>query len=69
MMPMIPTHCHCLPFGGLIIAIFAGWLMSRASSTDELNAKGSVYAVWRFTIRYLSPIGVTLIFLNQIGVL
>jgi neurotransmitter:Na+ symporter, NSS family len=58
-----------LPLGGFLMAIFAGWLMSRASSMDALKLKGKLYATWRFVIRYLSPIGVTIIFLNMIGVI
>jgi len=58
-----------LPLGGLSMAIFTGWLMSRASSSDELNVKESIYRLWRFVIRYIAPVGVIVIFLNQIGVI
>ena len=56
-----------LPLGGLAMAIFTGWLMSRTSSMDELKVKQNIYNAWRFVIRYLSPVGVTIIFLNSIG--
>ena len=37
-----------LPLGGLLIAIFTGWLMSRASSMDELGSGDSLrYRLWR----------------------
>ncbi|MEX2354071.1 MAG: sodium-dependent transporter, partial [Gammaproteobacteria bacterium] len=65
----IVTANIMLPLGGLAMAIFVGWLMSRASSTDELNVNQKVYNLWRFVIRYVAPVGVTVIFLNQIGVL
>jgi len=58
-----------LPLGGLVIAIFAGWRMSRASTMEELNLTGRMYTAWRIIIRYIAPTGVTLVFLNQIGVL
>ncbi len=58
-----------LPLGGLAMAIFTGWLMSRASTMDELKVKEHTYNAWRFVIKYLSPVGVTIIFLNQIGIL
>ncbi len=57
-----------LPLGGLLIAIFAAWLMSRRSSMDELKINEKLYNTWRFTTRYIAPAGVILIFLNQIGV-
>lgn len=58
-----------LPLGGLCMAIFTGWLMSRASTSDELKVKASIYNFWRFVIRYIAPIGVTVIFLNQLGII
>ncbi len=58
-----------LPLGGLLMAVFVGWKMSKASTMDELQLQPAVYAAWRFTIRYIAPVGVTVIFLNQIGVL
>ena len=58
-----------LPLGGLIMALFVGWRMSVASSRDELKLQDRQYLLWRYTIRYISPLTVLLIFLNQIGVL
>ncbi|MCB1878264.1 MAG: sodium-dependent transporter [Chromatiales bacterium] len=57
-----------LPLGGLSIALFAGWAMSRNASQDELRLKLS-YHLWRFLIRFVSPVLVALVFLNAIGVL
>lgn len=65
----IVTANIMLPLGGVCMAIFAGWKMSRASSMDELDMKAGLYTMWRFAVRYIAPIGVSLIFLNQIGVI
>lgn len=52
-----------LPLGGLMIAIFAGWGMSRASTRDELGVIGDgVFAVWHFLIRFVVPPAVLIIF-------
>jgi len=54
-----------LPLGGLLTAIFAGWIMSRQASLDELElADAGLYRVWRFLIRYAAPvaIGVLMVF-------
>ena len=57
-----------LPLGGLFIAIFSVWLMSRHSSIDELGmGDGIAYKCWRFVVRYIAPAGVILIFMNAIG--
>ena len=57
-----------LPLGGVLVAIFTSWLMSRKSTVNELGLGDSIaYKIWRFTIRYIAPIGVLIIFLNTMG--
>lgn len=52
-----------LPLGGLLIALFAGWGMSRAATRDELDGIGDgVFAVWHFLIRFVVPPAVLIIF-------
>lgn len=59
-----------LPVGGLLIAIFAGWYMSKEASRDELDiGDGNAYQVWHYVIRYISPIAILIVFLQLIGVL
>ena len=58
-----------LPLGGILICVFAGWVMSEASSRDELRLKHScVYGLWRLLARYVAPAGVILIFLHVLGI-
>ncbi|MDH3978664.1 MAG: sodium-dependent transporter, partial [Gammaproteobacteria bacterium] len=58
-----------LPFGGLMITVFAGWVMCRNSSASELDPEaGMVFRLWRFSARYLAPVAVVLVFLHAIGV-
>ena len=58
-----------LPLGGLFIALFAGWFMSRESSQDEFDMHETGYKLWRVLIRYVSPLAVILVFLNAIGMI
>ncbi len=60
-----------LPLGGVLIAVFAGWVMQRRSSEAELGlgANAVLYRGWRLLIRYVAPAGVILVFLNAIGLL
>ncbi len=55
-----------LPIGGILIAVFAGWVLSAETTAGEL-ALGSRYRLWRFAIRYLAPLGVGLILLRGVG--
>ena len=57
-----------LPVGGLAIAVFAGWIMSRASTTDELGT-GVGYSLWRFSARFVAPVAIVLVILDAVGVL
>ncbi|WP_303909314.1 sodium-dependent transporter [Thiohalomonas denitrificans] len=58
-----------LPLGGLLMAVFAAWVMSRESSQDELHLSGSTYRTWRVLARYVAPVAVAVILLTAIGIL
>jgi NSS family neurotransmitter:Na+ symporter len=56
-----------LPVGGLLIVIFAGWVMCRNSTAEELGGAGTLYKAWRVLARYLAPIGILLILVNAVA--
>ncbi|MEQ9395169.1 sodium-dependent transporter [Haliea sp.] len=57
-----------LPLGGLFIAVFAGWAMTRDASRDELWSMSSgAYELWRFMIRFVVPPALVIIFISGIG--
>ncbi|TDJ20082.1 MAG: sodium-dependent transporter, partial [Gammaproteobacteria bacterium] len=59
-----------LPLGGLLIAVFTAWLMSRKAVIEELGlGEGLLFGTWLFVVRYVTPIGVVIIFLHAIGIL
>lgn len=58
-----------LPLGGLLIVIFAGWVMCRNSTADELGGAGAAYKLWRFLARVVAPIGILFVFLKAVGLL
>ena len=58
-----------LPLGGLFIAIFAAWLMKQESTKDELNTYDFIYKIWRFLVRFITPVAVIIVFLNAIGII
>ncbi len=58
----ILTSNIMLPLGGILIALFAGWSMSRAHSRDELAIRwGFLYGLWRLLIRFVSPVLVAVV--------
>jgi NSS family neurotransmitter:Na+ symporter len=56
-----------LPLGGLFIAIFAAWIMRKQSTRDELKTHPLVYNIWRFLVRYVTPLAVIVVFLKAVG--
>ena len=57
-----------LPGGGIAMAIFAGWVMSKHVSREELNMNSEVgYSLWHALIRFVAPIAVSIVLLHAIG--
>ena len=58
-----------LPLGGLFIAIFAGWVMTRESTRDELGSSigATAFSLWHFLIRFVVPPAVAIIFVMGIS--
>jgi NSS family neurotransmitter:Na+ symporter len=57
-----------LPLGGMMITIFAAWVMCRNSTADELRGAGAAYKLWRILARYVAPLAILLVFLRAVGV-
>ena len=59
-----------LPVGGLLIALFTGWILTRAESQDELEKgagnMGRRFTLWRFLIRFAAPAAVGAIIVSVI---
>ncbi|MBQ1666194.1 MAG: sodium-dependent transporter, partial [Bacteroidaceae bacterium] len=62
----------CMPLGGMLISIFTGWYLDKKVFRDELTNYGENGAPYVrgliFTLRYITPLAIFLIFLNQFGV-
>jgi NSS family neurotransmitter:Na+ symporter len=52
-----------LPLGGLLIAVFAGWVVHKQYSRDELTSlNATTYEIWHFLIRFVVPVALGVIF-------
>ena len=62
-----------LPAGALLTSLMLGWVVSKRLVRDELTNYGmvseSLFPVWRFSVRYIVPLCILLIFLHQFGVI
>jgi NSS family neurotransmitter:Na+ symporter len=57
-----------LPAGGILVAVFAGWIMPRAISEGELEM-GRAYPHWLNLVRFVSPLAVAAVFLRALGLI
>lgn len=66
---------YMMPIGGLLIVIFAGYVMPERILHSQLTNNGTqrplpfYYMVIRFLIRFVSPVFISLMFLNLIGII
>lgn len=56
-----------LPLGGLLMALFAVWVMRAAHAQEELALNDRHYRRWLFVTRYVAPAAIVLVFLNLAG--
>lgn len=51
-----------MPLGGLLMAVFAGWVMSRKASAEALGMPEWLYRVWLVIMRFVAPAAILVIF-------
>jgi NSS family neurotransmitter:Na+ symporter len=52
-----------IPTGGLLVALFAGWMMTRESIRAELGLqRATAFRIWRSLVRVVAPIAIMAIF-------
>jgi len=52
-----------MPIGGILVTVFAGWIMKRQFSAAEMfdGDEPLVYRVWLFIVRYVAPVLLALV--------
>jgi len=59
-----------LPLGGLVMAIFVGYVIEKERVKAALGQQlGVFYGVWRFSLRYIAPVALIIVMLNLLGIL
>jgi NSS family neurotransmitter:Na+ symporter len=60
-----------MPLGGMLVAIFVGHIMDKEVARKALvpYLGEGLYQVWLFIIRFIAPLAIALIMLNEMGVL
>ncbi len=56
-----------MPFGGILMAVIAGWLLTTEVTKEELRLKDHrVFVLWHFLIRFVAPAAVFLLFVSNL---
>ena len=56
-----------MPLGGLAIAIFFGWFMSKSAGQEQLGlGNGLAYKLFMFVLRFITPAAVLVVFLYNL---
>lgn len=62
-----------LPLGGLLISIFTGWYLDKKLVWSEITNNGTLkvptYKLIIFILKYVAPIAISVIFINELGLL
>lgn len=67
------TSNYMLPIGGMLTAIFAGWIVNRTLLKNEMTTNGSfgvrIFSFVFKLVKYIIPIVIAILFLSKIGLL
>jgi len=62
-----------LPLGGMFIALFTGWYLDRKLVKEEVSNGGTLnvpfFRLYIFILRYVAPVAIAVIFINELGLL
>ncbi len=62
-----------LPLGGMLISIFAGWFLDKKILWEEVTNGGTlkmpVYKFFIFTLKFIAPVAIAVVFINELGLL
>ncbi len=63
---------YFLPLGGMLTAVFVGWIWSMKNAQREIEKHGNQFAspgpqIWSFLLRYVAPIVVAIVFIAKVN--
>ena len=62
-----------LPAGGFLISVFMGWYIDKKIVREEISNNGTlkvyIYRLLIFILKFVAPIGIAFIFVNELGLL
>ncbi|ATJ83072.1 sodium-dependent transporter [Halomonas beimenensis] len=62
------TSRWMMPLGGLGMVLLAGFVLKSETFREELGLSPAWHALWLFMVRYVSPLGILMIFVDALGI-
>ena len=62
------TSRWMMPLGGLGMVVLAGYVLKSDTFREELGLAPLPYALWLTMVRYVSPLGIVVIFVDALGI-
>lgn len=62
------TSRWMMPLGGLGMVVLAGFVLKSHTFREELGLAPLPYALWLTMVRYVSPLGIVMIFVDALGI-
>ncbi|MER1999281.1 MAG: sodium-dependent transporter [Lysinibacillus sp.] len=60
------TSSLLMPIGALLTSLFVGYQYTKDIAREELNTSNMLFKVWYLIVRYLAPIAILIILVNQL---
>ncbi|MBO0602158.1 sodium-dependent transporter [Sporosarcina sp. E16_3] len=57
------TSKIAMPLGALLVSIFAGYVLTKSQTDDELRMHPAMSSLWKFLVRYIAPTAIIVIFI------
>lgn len=51
-----------MPIGALLMSIFAGYILTKSQTAEEINTHPMIHMIWKFLIKYAAPLAIIVIF-------
>lgn len=60
------TSRIAMPLGALAVSLFAGFVLTKEETADELRMNPSLHSLWKVLVRYFVPLAILIIFFTWI---
>ena len=55
-----------MPLGALAVSLFAGFVLTKEDTAEELGMSPTLHTLWKVIVRYFAPIAIVVIFFTWV---